>query len=125
MREAEAALSWSLPEMLDAYRSVQADGRIMVVRLEDFMASSESFDATVQRIYNFTVGDIVSKDAVAALTRYAAREDLRRRPWTDHSTSILNPQLKRDAALALSSIPQDVLKQLLIYRHELGYGRAS
>jgi len=120
--EAQVALAGTLPEMLGAYTESQMNNDVLTVRLEDFMASSADYDVAVERIYNFTVGDFLDREELLALKQLATREDLARRPFTtDHSSSLADPKLTRDAWTALVGLPMDLLNQLLEYRGALGY----
>mmetsp|Transcript_62481 Transcript_62481/g.177446 ORF Transcript_62481/g.177446 Transcript_62481/m.177446 type:complete len:312 (+) Transcript_62481:77-1012(+) len=119
--EAKRVIRDSLPEMLSAYQDGRANQDVLIVRLEEFMNSSASFDATVARLYNYSIGDIVGTQKIAKMVELASAEDLSRHPTSEHSTSFTNPELKRKAALALQSIPKDLMKQLHDYRAALGY----
>jgi len=121
--EAKAALRDALPEMLHAYSNSRRNRDVLVVRLEEFMNSSAGFDATVQKVYEYTVGDFKDKKTIEGMVRSAAGEDLARHPMTGHghSASLIDPDLKRDAVAALDNLPDHMKNTLLGYRKALGY----
>mmetsp|Transcript_17423 Transcript_17423/g.49693 ORF Transcript_17423/g.49693 Transcript_17423/m.49693 type:complete len:321 (+) Transcript_17423:128-1090(+) len=119
--EAQTALEGPLREMLTAYQEGAKGGDALVVRLEEFTNSSTAFDAAVERVYRYAVGDLVDERTFKGLVKSAAAEDLLRHPTSDHSTSFSHPELKRQAALAFESLPEDILKRISDYRKALGY----
>lgn len=119
--EAKAALEGPLPEMLAAYREGAKGGDVLVVRLEEFMNSSASFNATARRLFNYAVGDRVEKKALEALVNSATSEDLNRHSTSGHSSAFTDPELKRQAELAFEGLPKHLLDRLYEFRSALGY----
>mmetsp|Transcript_35708 Transcript_35708/g.111035 ORF Transcript_35708/g.111035 Transcript_35708/m.111035 type:complete len:304 (+) Transcript_35708:123-1034(+) len=118
--EAEAALKETLPEMLSAYRDGLVNRDVLVVRLEDFMSSSTSFNATVRKVYHHTVGDSAHGRVIERMVSLATQEDLSQHPVYGHSSST-NPILKREAESAVQWIPDRLMRQLREYQSALGY----
>uniref|UniRef100_A0A7S1WSV5 Sulfotransferase domain-containing protein n=1 Tax=Alexandrium catenella TaxID=2925 RepID=A0A7S1WSV5_ALECA len=122
--EAEFAVKNVLPQMLNVYRHGQTHGDSLVLRMEDFEASSEKFDETVARLFNYTMRGLpafYNRGVLEMMLQSAAKEDIRRNPVPDGLSFVSPVMLKDEAHSALSSIPADLLKQLYEYRRELGY----
>lgn len=116
--EAQHAINWQLREMNELYQDPGSD--VKVIRLEDLIRSSESFDQTVSSMYNFTVGDQADHTQLDAMIKASATQDRRRHPDVD--TEHVNPEaLKSEAARVLLSLPQEIFGRLHEYRNSLGY----
>jgi len=95
--------------------------RAIRVRFEDFDASPESFDATAAKLYNFTVGDVISRASMADLVAKASLHDLHRHPDATENIHVAPEDLEKRAEEALRSISMKVLEQLHLLREKLGY----
>lgn len=120
-REAVWALSTEVLDMVSASRAREDDA--MFVRLEDFTQSSASFNATVARMYEYTLGGFNEVGLIPDLVRAASAQDLHRarsasRPDEGHVTAA---ELTAQAKEAVGSIPPHLLQQLRSAGEALGY----
>jgi hypothetical protein len=119
--ESEWALSHTLVDMLRTYELGSNDIGIMVVRMEDFIHSSQDFDTTVHRMYEHNEVDaFLTAEQQHSLEMQAQQEDLNRHPDHDagHQAS---KDMKYKAAQALQRIPQHLRMQLEEVGEKLGY----
>jgi len=121
--EAEFALKATLPNMLAVHKSGQEKGDVLVVRMEDFLSSSQSFDDTVDRLFTYTMGQFVDRSMLDNLKQQATSEDLNRNPEPKHPNGVSRGDLKGVAKNALQSLPE-LLQRLQEYRVGLGYADA-
>mmetsp|Transcript_66796 Transcript_66796/g.92933 ORF Transcript_66796/g.92933 Transcript_66796/m.92933 type:complete len:339 (-) Transcript_66796:173-1189(-) len=110
-----------------------ADGDTMPVRYEDFLRSSDDFDATYAKIMDFFFGDEVSEDQKKAALASAKLEDshgpfglskslekgeVASGQEGDHTN---DEQAMNDVRKYLKLIRQETYNQLNLWRTELGY----
>lgn len=130
--EADFVLRETLKEMISTYNASLDEngvpiGDVLQVRLEDFMRSSDDYDATVKSMYDWTVGDIVDGQQMTNMMKKASRHDLHRHPF-NHSTTegfkafhVADDNMKKKAEALLNKIPEHLLKELHAARRLLGY----
>jgi hypothetical protein len=117
--EARRAFSGQLRDMLELYQDSGSD--VMVVRLEDLLRSSESFDNTIKSVYNFAIRDIADRTLVDSLTTAAQANDVRRHPIRQNDRKVSDDELKDQVTQALQNMPLDIVSRLHEYRTNLGY----
>lgn len=116
--EAQNAISVQLQDMLEVYEDEGSD--VMVVRFEDLMRSSGSFDKTVAAMYSFAAGDVADHTLLESLQTAAKESDLRRHP-IQNSDHVNTQNLTNVAMDAIKHMPHDVFVRLHEYRISLGY----
>jgi len=118
--EAKRVLEKTGAEMVSTYLRAPKP-ETLHVRLESFMESSASFDATAEKVYNFTLGDKLQSSDLKKLVQKASKFDLRRHPSQHVEGHVADPTMKAQARKALEEIPTELLHELKLMRKVLGY----
>lgn len=123
--EAEFALAKAIPQMVNAVKwENQHHENTLIVRLEDFTKSSQDYDVSVRRVYDFLAGDVVCPQWLSQLSQMATKDDLNR-PRAVASGGMVKHVAEKDIKVeveaALKAIPQDLIDQLQDARKQLGY----
>jgi len=91
------------------------------VHFEDFVTSSASFDKTVASLYDFTVGDMISRASMAELVAKASSHDVHRRPASAQTARAAPKGTEERVERTLSTIPRHEIEELQHLRAQLGY----
>lgn len=122
--EAEFALTNAIPQMVNAVQwETDHSKNTLVLRLEEFTRSSQAYDATVRRLYDFLAGDVFCPQYMAQLSQMAVKDDLNRAHAAPAGGfhHVAGKDIKQEVKAALQSIPADLLTKLQDARKQLGY----
>lgn len=122
--EAEFALTKAIPQMVDAVKwERDHPENTLVVRLEEFTRSSQDYDASVRRLYDFLAEDVFCPQYMTQLSRMAVKDDLNRAHAAPAGGSkhVAGEDIKEEVKAALQSIPAELHVKLQDARKKLGY----
>lgn len=117
--EADFQFKHGLGEMLELYQHAPRP-QTLHVRFEDFALDSVEFDATTERVYNHTFGDLVPDNIMTQFIREAQAMDITRNPRSAIGSMPLDV-VERQVSALFAAMPKATLERLKRARETVGY----